>query len=306
MPRYLITGGAGFIGSHIAEALVQRGDHVRILDNLSSGASSNLQAIQNKIELIHGDVCDLDTVKKAVSGVEFIIHQAAIVSVVKSIADPVATHCVTAGGTLNILLAAREQGIKRIVCASSAAVYGNNANLPLHETERPSPLSPYAAAKQACEHYAAAFAHTHGLPVVCLRYFNVYGPRQDAASEYSGVIAKFVSLVRQNKTPTIFGDGEQTRDFIHVRDVVQANLLACHAEDAESSVFNIASGQSVSLLRLLDIIQDHLGTKLSPNFAPARSGDIRHSAASIDLARQRIGFEPKMTLGEGLLDLIRE
>ena len=310
MSVYLITGGAGFIGSHIADALVKRGDQVRILDNLASGSPDNLRAIQDKVELIHGDVCTLDDVCGAMRGADFVIHQAAVVSVTKSIADPISTHRITAGGTLNVLMAARDMHVKRVVCASSAAVYGDNVHLPLRETELPTPLSPYAVAKLASEHYAAAFAHTHGVSTVCLRYFNVYGPRQDAASEYAGVIAKFVALARQNKTPTIFGDGEQTRDFIYISDIVQANLLACHAERANGSVLNIASGQSVSLLQLLHIIQEHFHsdttTTTTPTFAPARSGDIRHSAASIELARQLIGFEPQIRLREGLLSMLGE
>jgi nucleoside-diphosphate-sugar epimerase len=306
MSIYLITGGAGFIGSHIADALLQQGEQVRILDNLSSGNANNLRHLQGQIEFIQGDICNLDTVCNAMRGADYVLHHAAIVSVAKSVADPISTHLVTAGGTLNVLLAARDLNVKRVVCASSAAVYGDNTHLPLRETERPTPLSPYAAAKLVSEHYASVFTHAYGVPTVCLRYFNVYGARQDASSEYAGVIAKFIALARTGQQPTIFGDGAQTRDFVHVSDVVQANLLACHADRAIGCAINIATGQFVSLLQVLQIIQHHFQIDQSPIFGSARPGDIRHSSASIELAQQVLGYQPQTRLQDGLFALTRQ
>jgi UDP-glucose 4-epimerase len=223
MSNYLVTGGAGFIGSHIVEALVREGHSVRVLDNFSTGRLTNLTAVLDNVDVITGDVCELQTVKSSMRNVDYVLHQAAIVSVTQSVAEPASTHRVTAGGTLNILMAARDAGVRRVVCASTCAVYGDNPNVPLSESELPRPQSPYAAAKLTGEIYGMAFRHVYDLPVVFLRYFNVYGPRQNPKGDYAGVIAKFMGRMTAGQTPTIFGDGQQTRDFINVNDVVRAS-----------------------------------------------------------------------------------
>jgi len=304
MAHYLVTGGAGFIGSHIVEALVHAGHTVRVLDDLSSGNASNLTDIAHDVEVVPGDVRDLATVKRCMRGVECVIHQAAIVSVTQSVADPVNTHGVTAGGTFNVLVAARDAGVRRVVCASTSAVYGDNPNVPLGETELPRPLSPYAAAKLTGENYGAAFARVYGLSTVFLRYFNVYGPRQSPHGDYAGVIAKFISLMSAGRIPVIFGDGCQTRDFVYVADVVRANLLAAsEAGIPAGAVINIATGRSVSLIELVSTLNAVLGTAFAPRFASPRLGDILHSGADVTSAAATLRFSAQTDLQHGLTGL---
>jgi nucleoside-diphosphate-sugar epimerase len=297
---YLVTGGAGFIGSHIVDELVQRGERVRVLDNLTTGRRENLASALGAIELIEGDIRDLDAVRRAVNGVEYLLHEAALVSVPQSMVDPVTAHAVNVTGTLNVLLAAREAQVRRVVLASSCAVYGDNPDLPLTENVVPRPLSPYAASKQISEVYARIFAAAYGLPTVCLRYFNVYGARQNPNGDYAAVIPKFMTRMRAGEPPIVFGNGKQTRDFVHVSDIVRANLLACVRAEAAGQVFNVASSRQTSLLELVDQMNRLLGTAFRPEFRPERPGDIRHSVGSAALADERLGFRVQMSLLEGL------
>src|SRR5947208_2603828 len=265
----LVTGGAGFIGSHLVEALVSRGHETRVLDNLSTGSLSNLE--------VDSDITDLETVRWSMRGVEVVYHQAALPSVPRSVADPVATHQVCANGTLNVLLAAREAGVRRVVYAASSSAYGNSARLPKSESDPAAPLSPYAAAKLAGENYCAAFSEVYGLETVRLRYFNVFGPRQTPDSPYAAVIPLFIQALTSGKQPTIHGDGGQSRDFTFVADVVQANLLAADAPGVSGRVFNVACGKQTSLLQLIGCLNELLGTKISPQHAAPRAGDVKHS-----------------------------
>jgi UDP-glucose 4-epimerase len=298
--KYLVTGGAGFIGSHIATALVERGDRVRVFDNLSSGSPKNLAHLGGKVELVSGDLTDLPAVERAASGVDVVFHQAAMASVPRSVAEPLASHAACATGTLAVLDAARRAGVRRVVYAASSSAYGNDPNMPKRETDLPAPISPYAAAKLAGEAYCLAFAATYALETVALRYFNVYGPRQDPNSEYSAVIPKFVAAILAGKRPTIFGDGRQSRDFVYVADVVAANLAAATRPAAVGRVFNIATGRQYSLLQLVDSINGALGMSVEPIFAPARAGDVRESVADISAAREALGYEPQVDFDEGL------
>jgi UDP-glucose 4-epimerase len=301
--RNLVTGGAGFIGSHIVTALIQRGDEVRVLDNLSSGSPKNLAHLDDRlknVDLVRGDVTDLATVERAVSGVDVVFHQAAMASVPRSVAEPLASHAACATGTLAVLDAARRAGVRRVVYAASSSAYGNDPKMPKRESDLPAPISPYAAAKLAGEAYCQAFAATYGLETVALRYFNVYGPRQDPNSEYSAVIPKFVAAMLTGNQPTIFGDGTQARDFVYVADVVAANLAAAASPAASGRVLNIATGRQYSLLALVDSVNGALGTHIEPIFAPARAGDVKESVADVTQAREALGFEPRVDLDEGL------
>jgi UDP-glucose 4-epimerase len=298
--KHLVTGGAGFIGSHIVTALVERGDEVRVLDNLSSGSPTNLAHLGDKVELLAGDLTDSRAVEQAVSGVDVVFHQAAMASVPRSVAEPLASHAACATGTLAVLDAARRAGVRRVVYAASSSAYGNDPNMPKRETDLPAPISPYAAAKLAGEAYCLAFAATYGMETAALRYFNVYGPRQDPNSEYSAVIPKFVAAMLAGKRPTIFGDGRQSRDFVYVADVVAANLAAATRPAAVGRVFNIATGRQYSLLQLIDSINGALGMKVEPVFAPARAGDVKESVADISAAREALGYEPQIDFDEGL------
>jgi UDP-glucose 4-epimerase len=300
MPTVLVTGGAGFIGSHLVEALAARGDRVRILDNFSTGRRENLGPLVDHVECIAGDVTDAAAVNRAVNGCEIVFHQAALASVPRSLDDPLATHAVDATGTLLVLDAARRAGVRRVVYAASSSAYGNQPSPKKLETDLPSPLSPYAAAKLAGELYCQAFWHSFGLETVALRYFNVFGPRQDPSGPYAAVIPLFIRALLAGQQPTIFGDGRQTRDFTYVGNVVQANLLAALAKDAAGQVFNVGSGQALSLLDLLAALNRTLGTKIEPLFQPARAGDVRDSLADITRARQVLGYTPSATLEEGL------
>ena len=298
--KYLVTGGAGFIGSHIAMALIERGDQVRVLDNLSSGSPKNLAHLGDNVELVAGDLTNARAVERAVSGVDVVFHQAAMASVPRSVAEPLASHAACATGTLVVLDAARRAGVRRVVYAASSSAYGNDPKMPKRETDLPAPVSPYAAAKLAGEAYCLAFAATYALETVALRYFNVYGPRQDPNSEYSAVIPKFVAAMLAGKRPTIFGDGRQSRDFVYVADVVAANLAAATSAAAAGRVFNIATGRQYSLLQLVDSINGALGMSVEPVFAPARTGDVRESVADISAAREALGYEPQVDFDEGL------
>lgn len=300
MATYLVTGGAGFIGSHIATALVERGDRVRVLDNFSSGFRRNLAHVESDVEVIEGDVCDAATVDRAVKGVEVVFHEAALASVEASIRDPRASHAACATATVNVLASARESGVRRVVIAASAAAYGDRPKPIKQETDPADPLSPYAAAKLASEWYCHAFSKSLGVETAALRYFNVYGPRQDPRSEYSAVIPIFVSKLLAGGRPTIFGDGQQSRDFVFVKDVVQANLLAAHAPAAVGQTLNVGTGVRFTLLQLIAALNELLGAKVEPVFAQARAGDVRESLADITRARSLLGYEPAFDLTEGL------
>ena len=300
MSTCLVTGGAGFIGSHIVEALVRRGDRVRVLDNFDTGNRANLQAVAGQIELITGSVADSAAVAKAVAGCDVVFHQAALASVPRSVADPLATHTVCATGTLTVLDEARKAKVRRVVYAGSSSAYGNQPQPQKRETDLPSPLSPYAAAKLAAELYCEAFFHSYGLEAVALRYFNVFGPRQDPKGPYAAVIPIFIQKILAGEQPTIFGDGLQTRDFTYVENVVQANLKAAEAKNAAGQVFNVGNGVSLTLLHLLKELNAIFGKNVQPQFQPERAGDVRDSLADITRARTVLGFEPQVQLAEGL------
>jgi UDP-glucose 4-epimerase len=300
MGTFLVTGGAGFIGSHIAEALVRRGERVRIFDNLSSGRRANLAAIAGDVELLEGDLRDPAAVRRAAEGAEVIIHQGALPSVQRSIEDPRTTNAVNVDGTLSVLSAAQAAGARRVVVASSSSVYGDTPTLPKVETMPLDPRSPYAVSKAATEQYALAWAASFGLPAIALRYFNVYGPRQDPNSDYAAVIPRFATRMLRGEAPLIFGDGLQSRDFTYVADVVQANLLAADAPADLSGAFNIAVGDRHTLLDLVGALNELIGVRLTPEHAPARAGEVRHSQAGVEKARAQLGFQPRHSLRDGL------
>lgn len=299
---YLVTGGAGFIGSHLCDALVKRGDEVRVLDNLSTGRISNLSVVKDRVQFINGDIGDMECVVKAVRGVSVVFHQAALSSVPRSVKEPEPTNRTNVDGTLNILMAAEEFGVRRVVYASSSSAYGDTPTLPKHEAMAPAPKSPYAVSKLAAEYYCRAFHATYGLETVSLRYFNVFGPRQDPLSQYSAVIPKFIASYLSKSVPVIFGDGEQTRGFTFVDDVVQANLLAAEVNGIGGRMFNIAGNERLSinemdriLRRLLDVSPD-----TPSHFGDERQGDIRHSFADISAAQTQLGYSPAFDVQEGL------
>jgi nucleoside-diphosphate-sugar epimerase len=296
----LVTGGAGFIGSHLVEALLERGHTVRVLDNFSTGDPANLFAVRERVRVLDGDITDLTTVQTAVQGVEVVFHQAALASVPRSVADPMATHQACVNGTLHVLLAAREAGVRRVVYAASSSAYGNSVRLPKCENDPTLPLSPYAVAKLSGEHYCAAFSEVYGLETVRLRYFNVFGPRQSPDSAYAAVIPKFIEAMTGGGSPVIHGDGEQSRDFTFVADVVQANLLAAEAAGVSGKVFNIACGRRTSLLELVGQLNALLGSDIKPMHTAARPGDVRHSQASISRACEELGYQPTTDMATGL------
>lgn len=302
--RYLVTGGAGFIGSHIARTLAAAGKQVRIFDDFSSGRRENLGSDAERIEIVRGDLRDAEAMRAAAAGVDVIFHEAAVASVPRSVAEPEFTLDVNVKGAQHVLEAARQQGVRRVVIASSSAVYGDTPILPLSETAPPRPLSPYAAHKLMDEHLCAVYGHLYGLETVALRYFNVFGPRQDPNSEYSAVIPRFVAKLRAGERPIVYGDGEQTRDFIHISDVVRANLLAASSERAAGGVFNIGSGERISLNQVLAAAADLLGADPHPDYQPPRAGDIRESVSDITNARETLGFSPQMSFRAGLADLL--
>ena len=298
--RALVTGGAGFIGSHLAAGLLGEGWRVRVLDDFSSGRESNLADVADALDLIRGDVRDEATLARAVAGVDVVFHQAAVASVPRSIAEPLRTNSINLDGTLQVLEAARRAGVRRVVYAASSSAYGNSEELPKVETMTPEPLSPYALQKLAGEFYCRLYASLYRLETVSLRYFNIFGPRQDPKSEYAAVIPRFICAALAGEGATIYGDGEQTRDFIFVRDAVRANLLAADAERASGSVINIATGRRTSLNALWQAIREITGVTASSCHAPSRAGDVRDSVADLSLARELLGFEPEVDLREGL------
>lgn len=300
--RYLITGGAGFIGSHLVEHLVGAGQEVVVLDDLSGGRRENFAAVRRRISFIRGSVADLNTCRRAMDGIDYVLHHAAVTSVQRSVDDPVGAHQVNATGTLNVLLAAREARVRRVVYAGSTSAYGNSATLPNSESHVTRPLGPYAASKLGGEGYCLAFHATYGLETVVLRYFNVYGPRQDPKSQYAAVVPRFIASALQGEPPTIFGDGKQTRDFVYVGNVVHANMLAARAPAARvaGQVFNIGSGTSVSVNELWDRIRSLTGVPVLPHHADARPGEVKDSLAAIDRAREHLGYAPVVDFEEGL------
>jgi len=300
MANYLVTGGAGFIGSNLVEALVERGESVRVLDNFATGKRENIAPVLGEIELIEGSLSDLDACRRACDDIDFVLHQGAIPSVPRSVADPVGSHDANVTGTQMILLAARDKGVKRLVYAASSSAYGNTPVSPKVETLAPMPLSPYAAQKLAGEYYCRVFSEVYGLETVSLRYFNVFGPRQDPESQYAAVIPKFITCMLHGESPPVYGDGTQSRDFTYVANNVEANLLACNAPRASGEVINIACGESIGLIGLIGLINDILGTNLKPDFKPARVGDVKDSLADMRKARELLRYSPKVSFSEGL------
>jgi nucleoside-diphosphate-sugar epimerase len=301
--KVLVTGGAGFIGSHLALELLGRGVTVRILDNFATGRRSNLQALDGA-EVIEGDIQSYERANKAVGGCEVVFHQAALPSVPRSIQDPLTTNATNVIGTLNVLLAARDHGVRRVVLASSSSVYGANPSLPKREDEPTLPISPYATGKLASENYARSFHSVYGLETVALRYFNVFGPRQDPTSQYAAVVPRFAAALLTGGQPVIFGDGEQSRDFTHVSNVVRANILAMDAFAAPGRAYNVACGEQVSINRLADEIGALVGRDVSPVYVAPRAGEVTHSLADVARAREDLGYEPSVRLREGLQDTI--
>ncbi|HVT06599.1 MAG TPA: SDR family oxidoreductase [Polyangia bacterium] len=302
MSLCLVTGGAGFIGSSLARALLARGDKVRIIDNFSSGKRENLADFADKVDLIEGDILDDKALARAVDGAELIFHEAAIPSVPKSMAEPVENHAANATGTIRVLEQARRAKVRRVVYAASSAAYGEDPVLPKVETMAPAPISPYGGSKLAGEQYMQIYARAYGLETVCLRYFNVFGPRQDPQSEYAAVIPKFITVALAGKQPRIFGDGSQSRDFCYIDNVIEANFKAASADARQVSggVFNVACGQATDLNRVVALIGDFLGKKIEPIYEDERAGDIKHSWADISAARARLGYTAGVSFAEGL------
>ncbi len=303
--HYLVSGGAGFIGSNIAVELVRRGEKVRIIDNFSTGHRENLAEIESSIEVIDGDIRDFWTVSEAVDGIDYILHQAALPSVPRSVANPLTSNSVNIDGMINLMEAAKKAGVKRFVYASSSSVYGDTPELPKHEGMALNPLSPYAVTKLTNEKYAKVFYELYGLQTVGLRYFNIFGPRQDPNSEYSAVIPKFIKALKANKAPVIYGDGEQSRDFTFVDNAVQANLKAALApEGAVGKAYNIACGARFTLNELVDELKGIMGVDVTPKYDPPRQGDIKHSYADVDRAKADLSYDPKVDFKSGLLKTV--
>jgi len=302
MATYLITGIAGFIGSALARAILAQGDQVRGIDNLSTGSRENLTEIVSRIDFLEADLLDLDAVHKACRGVDYILHEAAIPSVPKSVLDPLGSNRTNVDATVNVLVAARDAEVKRVVYAASSSAYGDTPTLPKHEDMSPNPISPYAVAKLASEYYMISFYQCYGLETVCLRYFNIFGPRQDPTSPYSGVLAKFIVQMLKGEQPTIFGDGEQSRDFTYVDNAVDANLLACQAPAGEVAgrVFNVATGRRIDLNETFRVLKKLIGYKGEVEYGPERAGDVKHSLADMSRAEKHLGYKPKVDFEEGL------
>jgi len=298
--RYVVTGGAGFIGSNTVDELVRRGETVIVLDDLSSGKEDNLAEVRSKISFIKGSITDLEAVRKAMQSADYVIHLAARTSVPRSVKDPIDTNKINVEGTLNVLVAARDAKVKRVVFAASSSAYGETPTLPKVETMQPEPISPYGVAKYAGELYAQMFGRVYGLENVSLRYFNIFGPRQDPDSPYSGVLAKFCTAFLEKTQPLVFGDGEQSRDFTFVENAVAANLLACEAPNASGKVFNIGTGARITLNQTLALLANLTGNKLETKYEPPRDGDIRDSQADITQARDILNYEPLVSFEEGL------
>jgi nucleoside-diphosphate-sugar epimerase len=300
MATYLVTGGAGFIGSHLVEELVRRGEQVRVVDSLVTGHRENLAAVAGRVEFVLGDLAEAPIAERAVKGMEYVLHQAAIPSVPRSVAEPVLCHRANVDATLNLLVAARDAGVRRLVFAGSSSVYGNTAVLPTGEDTPTAPLTPYALQKLVGEQYAAMFTSLYGLETVTTRYFNVFGPRQDPSSPYSGVISIFIRAMLDGTPPAIYGDGEQTRDFTYVANIVDGVLKACHGPAAAGHVINVATGSRVSLNELFGTLASLTGSSLTASHGPARTGDIRDSQADISRARALVGYAPSVGLADGL------
>jgi nucleoside-diphosphate-sugar epimerase len=300
MARNLVTGGAGFIGSNLSRRLLSLGEEVVILDDFSTGKRSNLEDIRDRVEVLEGSVCDPDLVRRAVRGVHTVFHEAAVVSVVRSVDDPVTTNAVNVDGTLNCLMAARDGGVKRFVFAASSSAYGDNPSLPKREDMKAEPMSPYAISKLTGEHYARVFHSIYGLYTVCLRYFNIFGPYQDPASQYAAVIPIFITRLLRGESPVIYGDGEQSRDFTYIDNAVEANILAARSQTAAGRVINVACGARFSLNQLVQRLQDLTHAAKGATYAPRRAGDVLHSQGDISLASQVLGYNPRMTFEQGL------
>ena len=300
MTLYLVTGGAGFIGSHIVEELIRRRERVRVLDNFSTGRRENLAPFLEHIELIEGDLRDLPTVRRAVEGVDYVLHQGAIPSVPRSVADPLASNSANVTGTLHLLVAARDAGVRRVIYAASSSAYGDSPTLPKQEDMPTAPKSPYAVSKLAGEHYCRAFTEVYGLETVSLRYFNVFGPRQDPTSQYAAVVPLFITAMLQGEPPTVHGDGLQSRDFTYVSNVVHANLLAATAPGVAGRLFNIACGQRYTLLNLIAILDEIVDAHVTPIHTDPRPGDVRHSLADVAAAQEALGYRAEVDFNEGL------
>lgn len=300
MAKYLVTGGAGFIGSHITEELIKRGEEVRVLDNFLTGKRENIAPFLSDIDLIEGDIRDFSQCQKAVKGIDYVLHQAALPSVPRSVSDPITSNEINITGTLNMLTASKEEGIKSFVFASSSSVYGDAQRLPKKEGNEGNPLSPYALGKLTGEQYCRIFSQLYGFNTVCLRYFNIFGPRQDPFSQYAAAIPNFVTKILKSENPIIYGDGEQSRDFTFVSNVVEANLLASQAQNVSGEVFNIACGSRTTVNVLVDEIKTVLGKDIPSNFTDPRPGDVRHSHADISRAVEKLNYKPLITFKEGL------
>jgi UDP-glucose 4-epimerase len=300
MAKVLVTGGGGFIGSNLARALLGRGDDVRVLDNFATGNRGNLADVWEDIELVEGDLRSYERVHVATRGVELVFHQGALPSVPRSVQDPLTTSAVNVEGTLNVLLAARDEGIRRVVAASSSSVYGNSGTLPRVESSPPDPESPYGVAKLAAERYCVAFSRVYAMETVVLRYFNVFGPHQDPTSQYAAVVPRFITAIAAGEAVPIDGDGEQSRDFTFVENVIDGNLLAADAPEASGAVLNVATGQQTSINQLAQTLGDLLGRTVEREYLPPRAGDVLHSWADVSEARRLIGYEPRVGLREGL------
>jgi nucleoside-diphosphate-sugar epimerase len=298
--RVLVTGGGGFIGSHLAAGLLALGHDVRVLDNFATGRRSNMAALGGEVELVEGDIQSYERAHNAVRGCEVVFHQAALPSVPRSIQDPLTTNATNVIGTLNVLLAARDEGVRRVVCASSSSVYGANPALPKQEDMIPLPISPYATGKLAAEGYCRSFGVGYGLETVALRYFNVFGTRQDPSSQYAAVIPNFINALLDGRSPTVFGNGEQSRDFTHVDNVVHANLAAMDAPGVSGKVYNIAAGVKTTLNELIGHLQDLMGTDVEPVHDTPRPGEVKHSVADLARARDELGYAPEVGLRDGL------
>ena len=298
--KALVTGGGGFIGSNVVRALLAKGDDVRVLDNFSTGSRANLAGLENDVQLVEGDLRSYERVHAAVRGTEVVFHQGALPSVPRSVQDPLTTTAVNIEGTLNVLLAARDEGVRRIVNASSSSVYGNTGSLPRVETQAPDPISPYAVAKLAAERFCTSFSRVYGMEIVSLRYFNVFGPRQDPTSQYAAVVPRFIRAIADGEPVTIYGDGEQSRDFTFVDNVVGANLLAAYAPDVGGEILNVATGGSVTVNALADAIGTMLGKPIRKTYEPARKADVEASWADVEVAKRLLGYEPRVDFDDGL------
>jgi UDP-N-acetylglucosamine/UDP-N-acetyl-alpha-D-glucosaminouronate 4-epimerase len=298
--KALVTGGGGFIGSHVAERLLHGGYGVRVLDNFSSGRRGNLRPFVNEIELVEGDIQSYERAHTAVRGCDLVVHQAALPSVPRSVQDPLTSNASNVIGTLNVLLAARDSGVQRVVCASSSSVYGANETLPKAEHLPAEPISPYAVGKLASEGYCRSFSEVYGLDTVALRYFNVFGPRQDPLSQYSAVVPTFINALLDGERPVIYGDGGQTRDFTYIDNVIEGTVLALTAPEVAGKVYNIAYGEGVTVIALFELLREIVGADVEPRYVEARAGEVRHSQADISRAAEELGYRPSISLREGL------